>query len=65
MNLHQTPRTSSEKLKIQEKLAQLILNEISQYIVHNYLDGKLDYLTIIACMCNPMGSKSQSIPLYK
>lgn len=31
MNLHQTPRTSYEKLKIQEKLAQLILNDILQY----------------------------------
>lgn len=65
MNLHQTPRTSYEKLKIQEKLAQLILNDISQYIVHNYLYGKLDFLTTIACMCDPLGNKPQSIPLYK
>lgn len=62
MNLHQTPRTSYEKLKIQEKLAKLILNEISQYTVHNNPEGKLDFLTTIACMCNPMGSKPQ---LYK
>lgn len=56
MNLHQTPRTSYEKLKIQEKLAKLILNEISQYIVHNYPEGKLDFLTTIACMCDPIGN---------
>lgn len=65
MNLHQTPRTSYGKSKIQEKLAKLILNDISQYIVHNYLYGKLDFLTTIACMCDPLGNKPQSIPLYK
>lgn len=62
MNLHQSPRTSYEKLKIQEKLAQLILNDILQYTLLNYPEGKLDFLTTIACMCNPMGSKPQ---LYK
>lgn len=67
MNLHQTPRTSYEKLKIQEKLAQLILNDILQYTLHNYPEGKLDFLTTgtIACMCDPIGNKPQSIPLYK
>lgn len=65
MNLHQTPRTSYEKLKIQEKLAKLILNDISQYTVHNNPEGKLDFLTTIACMCDPLGNKPQSIPLYK
>lgn len=69
MNLHQTPRTSYEKLKIQEKSAQTNLNDIPQYIVHNYPEGKLDYLpvhvTIIVCMCDPMSSKPKSIPLYK
>lgn len=67
MNLHQTPRTSYEKLKIQEKSAQTNLNDIPQYIVHNYPEGRLDYLhvTNIVCMCEPMSSKPQSIPLYK
>lgn len=56
MNLHQTPRTSYEKLKIQEKLTQLILNDILQYTLHNNPEGKLDFFTTIACMCDPIGN---------
>lgn len=51
MNLHQSPRTSYEKLKIQEKLAQLILNEISQYTVHNNPEGKLDFFKLQLHAC--------------
>lgn len=55
MNLHQTPRTSYEKLKIQEKLAKLILNDISQYTVHNNPEGKLDFFNYNCMHVRPHG----------
>lgn len=55
MNLHQTPRTSYEKLKIQEKFAKLILNDISQYTVHNNPEGKLDFFNYNCMHVQPHG----------
>lgn len=55
MNLHQSPRTSYEKLKIQEKLAKLILNDISQYTVHNNPEGKLDFFNYNCMHVRPHG----------